>query len=361
MAIDKATMLKWLEEDEEFRDKFVMLLMRAPILVELRGLREDFNKRFEAFGEEMRALREDFNRLSAQVAENSKAVRALQEQVAEHTKAIKGLQEQVAENSRAIRALQEQVAENTKAIRGLQEQVAENTKAIRALQEQVVENSRAIRALQEQVVELREDFNKRFKAHDEEIRRLREDFNKRFEAFDEEIRRLREDFNKRFEAHEEEMRALREDFNRLARRMDRGFKKIERALSSLGVRWGLGAEEAFKRAFSSLLAELGYEVVGSLRLRDEWGVVKAGAVGREYEYDLCIKDEEMYLLEIKSRVGWWDVELFKRKLDLYERYHGRRPKLIIVSPFVEEDARREAEALGFKVFTYDMEHDRLVG
>jgi len=271
--MDKATLLRWLEEDEEFRDKFVMLLMRAPILVELRGLREDFNKRFMAHEEEMRRLREDFNRLSAQVAENTGAIRALQEQVAE----------------------------------------------------------------------------------------LREDFNKRFQAFNEEMRRLREDFNKRFEAHEEEIRALREDFNRLARRMDRGFEKMERTLSSLGIRWGLGAEEAFKRAFSSLLAELGYEVVGSLRLRDEWGIVKAGAVGREYEYDLCIKDEEIYLLEIKARVSWWDVELFKRKLDLYERYHGRRPKLIIVSPFVEEDAKREAEALGFKVFAYNMEQDSLIG
>ena len=308
MAMDKATMLKWLEEDEEFRDKFVMLLMRAPILVELRGLREDFNRRFQAHEEEMRRLREDFNRLSAQVAENTKAVRALQEQVAE-------------------------------------------------LREDF---NKRFKAHDEEIKRLREDFNRRFQAFDEEMRRLREDFNKRFQAFDEEIRRLREDFNKRFQAHEEEIRALREDFNRLARRMDRGFEKMERALSSLGVRWGLGAEEAFKRAFSSLLAELGYEVVGSLRLRDEWGIVKAGAVGREYEYDLCIRDEEIYLLEIKSKVSWWDVELFKRKLDLYERYHGRRPKLIIVSPLVEEDARREAEALGFKVFTYDMEQDRLI-
>ena len=301
-------MLKWLEEDEEFRDKFVMLLMRAPILVELRGLREDFNRRFQAHEEEMRRLREDFNRLSAQVAENTKAVRALQEQVAE-------------------------------------------------LREDF---NKRFKAHDEEIKRLREDFNRRFQAFDEEMRRLREDFNKRFQAFDEEIRRLREDFNKRFQAHEEEIRALREDFNRLARRMDRGFEKMERTLSSLGVRWGLGAEEAFKRAFSSLLAELGYEVVGSLRLRDEWGIVKAGAVGREYEYDLCIRDEEIYLLEIKSKVSWWDVELFKRKLDLYERYHGRRPKLIIVSPLVEEDARREAEALGFKVFTYDMEQDRLI-
>jgi len=306
--MDKATMLKWLEEDEEFRDKFVMLLMRAPILVELRGLREDFNRRFQAHEEEMRRLREDFNRLSAQVAENTKAIRALQEQVAE-------------------------------------------------LREDF---NKRFKAHDEEIKKLREDFNRRFQAFDEEMRRLREDFNKRFQAFDEEIRRLREDFNKRFQAHEEEIRALREDFNRLARRMDRGFEKMERALSSLGVRWGLGAEEAFKRAFSSLLAELGYEVVGSLRLRDEWGIVKAGAVGREYEYDLCIRDEEIYLLEIKSKVSWWDVELFKRKLDLYERYHGRRPKLIIVSPLVEEDAKREAEALGFKVFTYDMEQDRLI-
>jgi len=61
--------LRLLREDAEFREEMALLLMRTPMLEEIRGLREDFNKRFEAherrfaeFEGRMEELRDDFNK-----------------------------------------------------------------------------------------------------------------------------------------------------------------------------------------------------------------------------------------------------------------------------------------------------------
>ena len=184
---------------------------------------------------------------------------------------------------------------------------------LRALAEQVAKNTEAIRALQEQVAALREDFNRRF------------------------------------EEHAKEMAALREDFNRLSRR-------VEVRLSALGRRWGLMSEEAFRAAMEGVLEEFGFKVMGRLTLRDEWGVVDPEEPGALYEYDLCIaKDGREWVVEVKAHVSWEDVAILKRKARLYERCRGVRPLVAVVSPFVDEEARRKAEKAGFKVFTYEEE------
>ena len=67
---------------------------------------------------------------------------------------------------REIRALQEQVADNSRAIRALQEQV-------RSLQEQVAENTKAIRELREDLNELRKDMNELRKDMNEGFQLLR--------------------------------------------------------------------------------------------------------------------------------------------------------------------------------------------
>ena len=61
------------------------------------------------------------------------------------------------------------------------------------------------------------------------------------------------------------------------------------------------------------------------------------------------------MVEIKAHVSWEDVAILKRKAKLYERCRGVRPLVAIISPFVDEEARRKAEKVGLKVFTYEEE------
>ena len=246
---------------------------------------------------------------------------------------------------KAIRSLQEQVAENTGAIRSLQEQVRSLQEQVRSLQEQVAENSRAIRSLQEQVRSLQEQVVENTKA----IRELREDMNRGFKRYDEELARLRADMHEGFKRHDEELARLREDLNKLRADMLEGFKLLRRHIDALGARWGLMAEEAFREGVKGVVERYFGGKVERWSYRDEEGVVFGYPA--VVEADIVISDGEHILMEIKSSVSRADVfELWKIGR-LYERVKGVRPKLAIVSPFVREEAKRTAEELGIELYT----------
>ncbi|MEM2936241.1 MAG: DUF3782 domain-containing protein [Candidatus Bathyarchaeia archaeon] len=125
--------LKLLREDAEFREEAALLLMRVPLLEEIRGLREDFNKRFEAherrfaeFEKRMEELRGDFNKGMVELREDF---------------------------------------------------------------------DRRMMDLDKRMVELREDFGRRITDLDKRTVQLREDFNKSFNAFSQELSRLRRTLN----------------------------------------------------------------------------------------------------------------------------------------------------------------------
>lgn len=51
-------------------------------------------------------------------------------------------------------------------------------------------------------------------------------------------------------------------------------------------------------------------------------------------------------------VGQADVSAFKRKAELYERVEGRKPNgLLMVTPYVDEDALEAAKQLQVEVYT----------
>jgi len=198
---------------------------------------------------------------------------------------------------------------------------------------------------------------KRLDRHEEELVRLREDMNKRFEHYDqlfaevfkrldrheEELVRLREDMNKRFAQHEEELARLRTDMNR-------GFDRLQRRLDALGARWGVMSEAAFRDGLRGVVEEeLGLKVE-RWTAYDEEG--KVFGFSSEVEVDVAIKDGKVILIEITSHAKASDVILFKRKAELYAKKEGRRPdRLVIITPYAEEDAKKVAERLGVEIYT----------
>ena len=309
-------LLKLLREDEEFRYAVAGLLgleevlrrlgrheeLLAKLWEELRGLREDFNrheveeaKRFQAVeerlrlhDEEMRRLREDFNRHEAESASRFKAFE---------------------EEMRRLR----------------------------------VDLYEGFQRHDEELAKLREDMVKGFQRYDEQLIKLREDMNKGFQRYDEELAKLRKEMYEGFQRHDEELAKLREDMNR-------GLELVNRHLSALGARWGLMAEEAFREGLRGVVErELGLRV-------ERW--VYSDREGRVYGYpcevevDVVVSDERVLLIEVASHVRASDVAAFRRKAELYEEATGRRPsRLIMVSPFVEEEAFKAGLRLGVEFYT----------
>jgi hypothetical protein len=71
------------------------------------------------------------------------------------------------------------------------------------------------------------------------------------------------------------------------------------------------------------------------------------------ELDLTVKDSQLIVCEMKSSMSRADMYAFDRKVRFCERLQGRiATRRMILSPMVEERARRIAEELGIEVYRY---------
>jgi hypothetical protein len=208
-----------------------------------------------------------------------------------------------------------------------------------------------------ELARLREDMVKGFERHDKEIERLteeltklREDMIKGFERHDAELAKLREDMTKGFERHDREIQRLTEEMNRLREDMMKGFELVNRHISAIGARWGIMAEDAFREGLRGILEkEFGVKVDRWIS-RDEDGMVYG--FSSVIEIDIAIKDGKTTLIEISSSVDKSRVAAFLRKAQLYEKKTGIRPdRLIMVTPYADEDAIEAAREVGVEVYT----------
>jgi hypothetical protein len=173
-----------------------------------------------------------------------------------------------------------------------------------------------------------------------------------------------EEILRRLDRHEEELSRLsretaelkkettelRREMTKLRQDMMEGFQLVHRQLSALGARWGIMTEEAFREGLRGLLEkELGLKVERWAK-SDEGGAV-FGYPG-QVEVDVAVRDGKVVLVEVKSHVGRADVYSFKRKAEFYERVEGKKPsRLLMVTPYAEEEALRAAKHLGVEIYT----------
>ena len=159
-----------------------------------------------------------------------------------------------------------------------------------------------------------------------------------------ELRTLRKEMAKRFEEHD---RKFNEILARLERH-DKRFDALERKIDSLGARWGLMSEEAFREGLKGVVERYFGGKVEKWVYEDKDGFV----FGHPSVVDVdVVRDGEHVLIEIKSNVDKSDVSILLRKGQLYEKVKGVKPKLAIVSPYVDDKAMEFAREVGIEVYT----------
>ncbi|MCS7094729.1 MAG: DUF3782 domain-containing protein [Thaumarchaeota archaeon] len=169
-----------------------------------------------------------------------------------------------------------------------------------------------------------------------------EEILRRLDRHEEELVKLREDMNRGFARYDSELTKLREDMNR-------GFTAVEKQISALGARWGIMAESAFRAGLKEIVERYFGGKVTKWGLFDREGSVYGSPA--VVEADVLVRDREHLLVEVKSSVSRGDVIELKRIAELYERETGVRPKLVIVSPFVDEKAMELARHFGIEVYS----------
>jgi len=180
-----------------------------------------------------------------------------------------------------------------------------------------------------------------------------EEINKRFEAVDkrfEEINKRFEEIDKRFEEINKRFEAIDKRFEELIKEMNKGFESLRNALTVLGARWGIFAEEAFREGMKGILEEIGfsYYEIKKWEAFDEEGFVYG--YPSNIEVDLVIKDNKHYLIEIKSSVSTGDVFEFKKIGEFYEKKTNVKPELIIISPYIKEEAKEKCNVFKIKYY-----------
>ncbi|ABL78389.1 PD-(D/E)XK nuclease family protein [Thermofilum pendens] len=323
-------LVKALEEDRELRYALAGLLGFRDLLEkmdatlnEIRALREGQEQLWrnqEKLWEEVKSLREGQGKLWEEV----KALREDQRRLWEEVKALRENQEKLWEEVRALREDQGKLWEG-------QQRLWEEVKALREGQEKLWEE---VRKLWEEVKALRENQEKLW----EEVKALREGQEKLWE----EVKALREEQGKLWK----EVKSLREEQGILARKMD----SFERRLIALGARWGIESEAAFREAMRGVVEEiLGAGEVLRWVYYDEDGEV-LGYPSR-VEADILIKDKVHVLIEVKPSASSGDIAKLWRLGRLYEKKTGTKPRLVLVTPFIEEEALKAAKQLGIEVYT----------
>jgi hypothetical protein len=358
----KKSIIRLLKEDEEFRYTVAGLIGLDEVLKRFDRYDDLFAKvlrRMEKHSEEIVKLRKEmvagFRRHDELLAKHSEEITKLREDM------VKGFakhDELLAKHSEEITRLREDMV---KGFAKHDELLAKHSEEITRLREDMV---KGFAKHDEEIARLREDMSKGFARHDEmllkhseEIIRLREDMVAGFRRHDEEISKLREDMVKGFARHDEllarhsEVLAKHsEELVRLREDLMRGFELVEKRVSAVGARWGLMAEEAFREGLRGVLERDFGVRVERWRAFDDEGVV----YGRpsDVEVDVAVSDGRVLLVEVSSHVRRSDISLFKCKAAFYERRCGRVPdRLVVVTPYADQDAVELAAALGIEVHT----------
>jgi hypothetical protein len=220
----------------------------------------------------------------------------------------------------SVDRLVEAVNELTKLARAHEERLARLESAVEELTKAVKEQSRAV-----------EELAKIVKSHEE-----------RLAGVEERLARLEN-------AVMELTKAVRSHEDRLARVED-AIKAFDRRLMALGARWGVESEEAFRNAMRGVVEGiLGVATVGKWVYFDKDGVVYGHP--SQVEVDVAIRDGTHILIEIKASASSGDALEFSRVGKLYETITGIKPRLILVTPFIDDRGLEAARKLGIEVYT----------
>ncbi len=189
-------------------------------------------------------------------------------------------------------------------------------------------------------------------AHEERLVKLEERIT-RIEAAIEELTKIVKAHEERLAKVEDRLTRLETVVKKLANAVSVHSMRLDsfdRRLMALGARWGVESEEAFRNAMKGIVEGiLGVARVSKWVYFDKDGVVYGHP--SQVEVDVAIKDGTHILIEIKASASSGDALEFSRVGKLYETITGIKPRLVLVTPFIDDRGLEAARTLGIEVYT----------
>ncbi|MFP3311419.1 MAG: DUF3782 domain-containing protein [Caldivirga sp.] len=303
MSVDlRGLLLRLLREDEEFRLAVMGLLGYSDV-------------------------KSSVDRLVEAVGELTRAVKAHEERLSRVEDGLTRLENAVEELTRAVKSHDERLTR-------LENAVEELTKAVRSHEERLTRLESAV-----------EELTKAVKAHEDRLTKVEDRLTKLENAVEELTKAVKE----QSKAIEELAKIVKSHEDRLAK-VEESIKAFDRRLMALGARWGVESEEAFRNAMRGVVEGiLGVATVGKWVYFDKDGVVYGHP--SQVEVDVAIRDGTHILIEIKASASSGDALEFSRVGKLYETVTGIKPRLVLVTPFIDDRGLEAARKLGIEVYT----------
>ncbi|MEM2996189.1 MAG: DUF3782 domain-containing protein [Candidatus Bathyarchaeia archaeon] len=195
-----------------------------------------------------------------------------------------------------------------------------------------------------------EEHSKRFEEHDKKFNDILAELREHRKILEDHSKRL-EEHSKRFEEHDKkfneiigEIHALRKDFELLGDR-------VEVTIGRMGRRWGIDLERTVLRIFKEALEARGIEPgkVEKFRFKDVDGKV-TGIRGKIIDVDVLIRDDKLYVVEVKSMAEIEHVESLPEKAGHLEKILGRPvEKTLLVAVHIDREAYERARELNIEV------------
>jgi len=180
------------------------------------------------------------------------------------------------------------------------------------------------------------DILERLEKHDQKFNQILKEL--------EEHRKILRKHDEKFEEIISEIQALRKDFLDLSRR-------VEVTIGSMGRRWGTDLERMVLEIFKEALEEKGITPgkVEKFRYKDVDGSI-TGVKGRIIDVNILVKNEKIYVIEVKSTTDIEHVELLIDKAKTIEKIL-KKPvqKVYIVTVNIDKEAYQRARELGIEV------------
>ena len=241
----------------------------------------------------------------------------------------------------SVDRLVEAVNELTKAVKAHEERLSRVEDGLTRLENAVEELTRAVKSHDERLTRLEntvEELTKAVRSHEERLTRLESAVEELTKAVKEQSKAI-EELAKIVKSHED----------RLAK-VEEAIKAFDRRLMALGARWGVESEEAFRNAMMGVVEGiLGVATVGKWVYFDKDGMVYGHP--SQVEVDVAIRDGTHILIEIKASASSGDALEFSRVGKLYETVTGIKPRLVLVTPFIDDRGLEAARKLGIEVYT----------
>jgi hypothetical protein len=198
----------------------------------------------------------------------------------------------------------------------------------------------------EQKNELQRDREEQARKWDEQNKKWDEQKNELQRDREEQARKWDEQ-NKKWEENQKEIRNL---YDVVGKNREESNQRLSNSFSALGARWGLRSEASFRNGLKGILEDLGLEVE-HIDVYDKEGMVYGWP--SSVEIDIIIKNGLLMICELKSSMSKSDMFTFYKKTLFYEKKYQRKgDRLIVISPMVNDKARKVAVDLGIKVYSY---------